>query len=343
MKVHLKQRGRASIDFIADLGAVSARLSAVVDGGLQGLHLDLEADLDARTEQISAVLEGQAPHWLQSNIAEWCSTHHGAIAHQAFAEISPTLAPEFERLAQGPTRIETPPNMTYPDYWEGVEFHRTSGGWLRRHQGFIHGELIHPLYVGKHFPGQIFKQRADVLKELGDREFLRILEMGTSSGHYTIELARRYPNAELTGVELSLPMLEQAQRVANENHLKWRLIQAAAEDTRLPESCFDLVTSYILLHEVPNEASKRIFREGFRLLAPRGVLFMCDVRPFWDMQPLEEWRAHYKALHGGEPYWREAATLDLAQLAAEVGFANPRSYGLGAARYPWVTIAERPA
>lgn len=343
MKVHLRQRGRAGMDFAADLGAVSTRLCATVDSRLQSLGLELEEDLDARTEQIAGALEDHAPHWLQRNIAEWCSTSHGAIAHDAFAEIKPLLAPEFERLAQGPTQIETAPNMAYPDYWKGVEFHRTAGGWLREHQGFIHGELIHPLYVGKHFPGQIFKQRTDVLDELGGREFRRILELGASSGHYTIQLARKYPKAELTGVELSLPMLEQAQRVANEHNLRWRLVQAAAEDTGLPASSFDLVTSYILLHEVPNEATRRIFQEGLRLLQPGGVLFMCDVRPFRSMDRLEEWRAHYKALHGGEPYWREAASLDLAQLAAEAGFANPRSYGLGAAGYPWVTIAERPA
>ena len=343
MKFHLRQRGRASMDFAADLGGVSTRLATAVDNRLQGLGLELKGDLDARTEQIAAVLEGWVPHWLERNIAEWCSISHGAIAHDAFAEIKPLLAPEFERLAQGATQIETTPNMAYPDYWEGVEFHRTAGGWLREHQGFIHGELIHPLYVGKHFPGQIFKQRADVLNELGSREFRRILELGASSGHYTIELAHRYPNAELTGVELSLPMLEQAQRVANENNLRWRLIQAAAEDTGLPASSFDLVTSYILLHEIPNEATRRIFEEGLRLLQPGGVLFMCDVRPFRDMDRLEEWRTHYKALHGGEPHWRKAANLDLAQLAAAVGFANPRSYGLGAAGYPWVTVAERPA
>ena len=37
----------------------------------------------------------------------------------------------------------------------------------------IHGELIHPLYVARNFPGQIFRQRTEVLKELGPRRLAK--------------------------------------------------------------------------------------------------------------------------------------------------------------------------
>ena len=340
MDINLKQSGRARIDFAAELGAIQAQLTAAVDK--QVAAMDLPDDLDAQVEQVRDKLDRYIPGWFLRQIKEWSSTHHGKITHHAFDEIRLELMPEFERLSRGPTRIESSPDMVCPDYWQGVEFHRTTGGWEREHQGFIHGELIHPLYIGKKFPGQIFKQRAQVLEELGDRPFSRILEMGTSSGHYSIQIARRYPDAELTGVELSLPMLQQAQRVANENNLKWCLIQAAAEATGLPDSSFDLVTSYILLHELPTAVTRQVFEEGLRLLEPGGMLLMSDVRPFRDMTRLEQWRSYSDSLYGGEPYWREAASLDLAQLAAKTGFVNARSYGLGERHYPWVTIAQKP-
>lgn len=341
MDFQLKQRGRASIDFAADLAGVSGRLAQRVNAKLA--HVELADDLDERDAQVRAVTDSMHAHWFSQSIGEWSGTTHGVITNDAFQEIKDDLLPTFDALAKGPTRIEADPDMTYPSYWEGVDFHRTTGGWVREHQGFVHGELIHPLYVGKNFPGGIFKQRYDVLAELGDRSFERIVELGTSSGHFTLQLAKRYPGAELTGIELSLPMLEQAQRFANERGLTWRLVQAAAEDTGLPDQAYDLVASYILLHELPSAATRAVFAEAYRLLEPGGVMFMSDIRPFRDLSKLEEWRSRDGALRGGEPYWCEAASLDLAEVAAEAGFEDAKSYGLGDYHYPWVTVARKPA
>ena len=340
MEVRLKQRGRAAIDFAADLGSVNARLAASVNSRVA--TLDLADDLDERMAQVERELADSETHWFSNHLGEWSATHHGVITAEAFEEIKADLLPEFERLAKGPTQIEANPDCKIPDYWVGVDFHRTTGGWVREHQGFIHGELIHPRYVAKNYPGMIFQQRAQVLEELGERNYERILDMGCSSAHYTIQLARRYPQADITGCELGLPMLEQAQRVANENGLKWRLIQAAAEDTGLPDASFDLVTSYIILHEIPAAGARAIFKEAFRLLEPGGTMLMSDVRPYRDLSKAEEWRAEHLAQRGGEPYWREAARLNLADLATDIGFVDAKSYGLGERHYPWVTIATKP-
>ncbi|MEM8981460.1 MAG: class I SAM-dependent methyltransferase [Pseudomonadota bacterium] len=340
MEFQLKQRGRASIDFAADLAGVAGRLSFSVNSELQ--KLELADDMDARDEQVTAAADGINAHWFATRMGEWSGTSHGVITHEAFEEIKDELLPAFETLRQGPTQIEANPNLDYPEYWQNVDFHRTTGGWTREHQGFIHGELIHPLYVGKNFPGGIFKQRFDVLSELPERAFANIVEFGTSSGHYTLQLARKYPDAALTGVELSLPMLEQAQRFANEQGLKWRLIQAPAEQTGLPDASADLVTSYILLHELPETATRAVFAEAFRLLEPDGYVFMSDIRPTRDLDKLAQWRSMDNARRGGEPYWCEAAGLDLAAVASDAGFVDARTYGLGQYNYPWVTIARKP-
>lgn len=72
------------------------------------------------------------------------------------------------------------------------------------------------------------------------------------------------------------------------------------------------------------------------------MMFMSDIRPFRDLSRLQEWRAIDNASRGGEPYWCEAASLDLAEVAAQAGFADAKSYGLGQFNYPWVTIARKP-
>ncbi|MEM6808334.1 MAG: class I SAM-dependent methyltransferase [Pseudomonadota bacterium] len=340
MQFQLRQRGRSSIDFAASLSATAAKLRPRVDAAVAALKLP--EDLAARLDHVDTALRAHPARWFQVRLMNWASQHHGQITSDAFDEIADDLDSEFERLARGPTRIETRPGFQPPSYWDGVAFHRTTGGWTREHQGFIHGELIHPLYVARNFPGGIFKQRRAVLDELSERDYLRILELGTSSGHFTVALAEHYPNAEITGVEPSVPMLEQAQRFANERGWRWRLIQGIAEETGLPDESFDLVTSYILLHELPVAATRRVFAEAFRLLEPGGTLFMSDVRPFRDMDALAQWRQADLARRTGEPHWCDAASLDLSALATEVGFEAASSYGVGSANYPWVTVATKP-
>jgi SAM-dependent methyltransferase len=231
-----------------------------------------------------------------------------------------------------------------PDYFKGVWIHRTTGGWDGHpYQGFVHGELIHREYVAKNYPGQIFKQRREVLDELPRRDYRRVLEMGTSSGHFTVQIADAFPQAEIWGVDLSLRMLEQAQRVGNEHGYAWKLFQMAAEDTGFDAASFDLVASYIVLHEIPAEITRAQMREAFRLLRPGGDMIFCDVTRYAALDKLGVFWAEYTAVNGGEPFWREAASLDLAQAAKDAGFAAVRSYGMHGKPYPWIVYGHKPA
>jgi hypothetical protein len=58
---------------------------------------------------------------------------------------------------------------------------------------------------------------------------------------------------------------------------------------------------------------------------------------------LGAWRADAGAKKGGEPYWREAASLDWSETAREVGFVDVSEGGLNGALYPWVIIGTKPA
>ena len=346
MKVELRQRGRASVDFLADIGAWAGGLAPTINAAMEqrGLVDDgLAADLDDRLEQVDHDMADSPPYFAWSQLGEWLSGRHGVAAREAFEQIRADIMPELERLQTGPTTLERAATDPTPDYAQGVEFHRTTGGWDGHpYQGFIHGEIIHRKYVAKNYPGDIFDQRRQVLSELPRDDYKRIFEMGTSSGHFTVPLQETFPQAEIWGCDMSAIMMEQAQRAANERGWHWHLLQVPAEDTGLEAESFDLVASFILLHEMPARAIRAIFKEAFRLLQPGGDMLMSDVRPFRDMDRLTEWRAYYAAVHGGEPHWLEAATIDLAAAAEEVGFVNARSYGLEPLRYPWVTVAHKP-
>jgi len=137
-------------------------------------------------------------------------------------------------------------------------------------------------------------------------------------------------------------MLEHSQRVANEQQWPWRLLQRAAEDTGLESDQFDLVTSYIVLHEMPVSAIRAMFKEALRLLKPGGEILMSDVTRYAELSKLDQWKADRGAQYGGEPYWRESASLDLKEVAESAGFSEVTAGGMNGQKYPYIVQATKP-
>lgn len=338
----LKQRGRASLDFLAQLGVASAPVSQKVTSEISD-RLDVDSlpdDLDEREEAIDNALSDSTAFATQRLMGDWHSRSHGRISWEAFEEIKPELQPVLDATTKGPASLVLDPELKLPAYWEGVHFHRTEGGWdAHEYMGYVHGEIIHKKMVARFFPGGIFKQRQNVAGMAPRESYERILDMGCSSGHFTTALAKTYPDAQITGVELSARMLEHAHRTANANGWNWKLYQRAAENTGFEDASFDLVASYILIHEIPADVVEQVFAEAFRVLEPGGDMIMSDATRYADLDKLSVWKADRSAKYGGEPFWRETASLDLAEIARKVGFVDVSADGI----YPHVVKGRKPA
>jgi SAM-dependent methyltransferase len=337
----LRQRGRASIDYLAQLAIAARRMGAAVDKAITERVSDPEAlpdDLDERLAYMDAALADVPEYAVQQLLGDWHARMHGRICVEAFEEIEEDLADTFAAVEQGPASLRLNPELDPPAYWKGVHFHRTTGGWEGHpHMGYIHGELIHKKIVGRFFPGGIFQQRRTVAAMAPRESYARILDMGCSSGHFTTALAQTYPSAQIYGVDLSARMLEHAWRTANAHGWNWILSQQPAEATDFEDGTFDLVASYILLHEMPAEAIVKLFAEAYRLLEPGGDLLMSDVTRYADLDKLAVWKADRDALFGGEPHWRESASLDLVAIAREAGFVDVTTSG----PYPYVILGRK--
>jgi SAM-dependent methyltransferase len=345
MDIELEQRGRASIDFLVSAARASGRLEPAVrtDMAAAGLgEATLAEDLDDRLAQVDMALSGSAAFRVRNLLSEWLSVNHGLVARDAFEAIRPALQPQIEALSQGPATLTVLPHFTPPEYLDGVWIHRTHGGWDgHEHQGLIHAEFVHRRYLTSVYGGDIFAQRRAVLDHLPRRDYRRIFEMGVSSGYHTLGLADAFPQAQISGCDCSGAMLEEARRRANERRLPWTLFVGRAEDTRLPPQSFDLVSSFILLHELPARIIAEVFAEAWRLLEPGGAMIMTDVPPYAQQDKLSVWRQDRGAVHGGEPYWREAGQVDTVALARAAGFAAARAFPLPGGGGYWVTLAEK--
>ena len=344
MKTQLRQRGRAEISLVADLGQVGGHLRRAVRHEIESRlpPESLAADLDERNEQIEATLHDSRAYENYLTLHRWSLNNLTRAAFDAFEANRGELEPQLTNPLQGPATLTVPPDIDIPAYWHNW-FHKTTGGWDgHEHMGFIHGELIHRWVVNSTFPGGIFAQRAAAANECPRSDYRRILDMGCSTGHFTAALQKRFPEAEIFGTDCSLRLLNYTVRVANENGWPWRLYRVTNEHTGFPDAHFDLVTSYIVLHELPRTAIRETFAEAFRVLRPGGDMLMADVVRYAEMDPIAVWQQDRAAHREKEPFWRESATFDLAAAASDAGFVNTRSYGLGATKYPWIVSGRKP-
>lgn len=163
-----------------------------------------------------------------------------------------------------------------------------------------------------------------------------IVDLGCSVGMSTFALQATFPEATVTGVDLSPYFLAIAKyrtemRLAgNGTRLQgttatasmptW--IHGAAEATGLPDHSYDLVSACLLFHELPQSAAIAVFQEARRLLRPGGVF------AFMDMNPKSEIYAAMPPyiltlLKSTEPYLDQYFALDVEQALIDAGFERP--------------------
>ncbi|MBW4468532.1 MAG: methyltransferase domain-containing protein [Pegethrix bostrychoides GSE-TBD4-15B] len=151
-----------------------------------------------------------------------------------------------------------------------------------------------------------------------------ILDLGCSVGMSSFALQSIYPQAQITGVDLSPYFLAVAQYRAEQRFsastITW--IHAAAEATGLPDASFDLVSAHLVFHELPQRAAVEILQEARRLLRPGGHLAIMDMNPrsevFAKMPPYI-----LTLLKSTEPYLDQYFGLALEQAICAAGFSQP--------------------
>ena len=162
------------------------------------------------------------------------------------------------------------PNLVYPDYYSSENFHGIEGGYLTTAAAVTYDPITQ--YV---LPPSETWVRQMAIKSI-EVQPSRIVDLGCGTGSTTVLLKSAFPQAEVTGLDLSPYMLVMATRKGQqaEKHINW--IQADAQDTGLPEASYDLVTASLLFHETPPTVSEQIFLEASRLLKPGGQMIVLD-------------------------------------------------------------------
>jgi ubiquinone/menaquinone biosynthesis C-methylase UbiE len=166
-----------------------------------------------------------------------------------------------------------------------------------------------------------------------------ILDLGCSVGMSTEALLGAFPRARLAGVDLSAHFLAVARHRARERGYAARWLHRAAEATGLPAAGFDLVSAFLVFHELPQRAARAVLAEAHRLVRPGGHLALMD------MDPKSAVYAKMPAylltlLKSTEPYLDEYFGLDLEGAIVQAGFEPPTTVPVSARHR--TLVARRP-
>lgn len=162
------------------------------------------------------------------------------------------------------------PHLLYPPYYQSQNFHGVAGGYLTNGAAVTYDAVTQYVLL----PNENWNRQAviDAIKV----KPRKILDLGCGTGSTTILLKQAFPDAAITGLDLSPYMLAIANYKANQLGYQIKWVHGLAEATNLPDNSFDIVTASLLFHETPPQIAQAILKECLRLLTPGGQVIIFD-------------------------------------------------------------------
>jgi len=115
------------------------------------------------------------------------------------------------------------------------------------------------------FSDQRARPASDLIAQIKLDHPRRIIDLGCGTGNSTEQLHRRWPAAEINGLDSSGAMLRQAKQ----NHPDWRWIESPIESWQ-PQGPYDLIFSNAALHWVADH--RALFLRLLNSVEPGGAL-----------------------------------------------------------------------
>jgi ubiquinone/menaquinone biosynthesis C-methylase UbiE len=237
------------------------------------------------------------------------------------------------------------PDLKYPGYYV-TSFHAYEEGnlgWQPALEVEVAAHAVHArIWQDAQAKGDARLRQSyhDVIKATLTIEPKDIADLGCSVGMSTFAMQATYPHANIIGIDLSPYFLAvahyraQQRQNGTEYGVQQRFLPAAqalpmphwlhapAEATGLPDASFDLVSAFLIFHELPQSAAISILQEARRLLRPGGYFAMMDMNPrseiYAKMPPYI-----LTLLKSTEPYLDQYFALDLEQACIDAGFERP--------------------
>lgn len=275
------------------------------------------------------------------------SGRHGIVPmHETFRTVLEERLDQ--QLPEGLLTLD--PDFVPPAYFTEIDIHQHPGGTCGDTlAGIVYERGSRSMWPGGSKDRGLHPRFNAIAKSICEPN--RILDLGCGFGKSTQPFTEDFPAAEVIGIDVSAPCLKLAAVTAFEEqsqNIQYR--QSCAEETPFTSERFDLVTSTMLLHEMPPKAIRALIQESFRLLDKGGYAIHLDYSA--DDDPFNRF-IHYGHSHrNNEPYMRPLNEMDLSGALRDAGFEdisiapfeespNALSSANTAWRFPWIVIKAR--
>ncbi len=112
--------------------------------------------------------------------------------------------------------------------------------------------------------------------QLGRAPGERLLDVGCGTATLSVELARRFPEAHVAGLDADGAALAIARAKAAGAGVRLDLEQAFADRMPFPPGSFDAAVSSLFFHHLTSDTKRRVLAEILRVLKPGGSLHVAD-------------------------------------------------------------------
>ena len=119
---------------------------------------------------------------------------------------------------------------------------------------------------------ETFKRR--LIQQANIQPKMKVLDLGCGTGTLTLMLKRAHFEAEVTGLDGDPQVLDIARDKSRGTDIQWD--EGLASSLPYPDSVFDRVVTSLVIHHLVTDDKRRAFKEIYRVLKPRGELYVLD-------------------------------------------------------------------
>jgi SAM-dependent methyltransferase len=268
-----------------------------VFGYIKGMHATHLIDIGTKLglfDTLARFRDGLTPEALASELGMypkyvhfWCETACALELLDYDPAVGYRLAPFMNELLAQPEatyylgRFPDVHLLVARDYAQYPELFRTGG--LHRYQEhderFFRGVAEATRALPRMFLDAVVPKLPALQKRL--EAGANILDVGCGGGYAIVEFAERYPNVHCVGIEVEPNSVRLAEDLIRSRGLADRVIARHVDGASWPKDfvgAFDVVTTFLVLHEIHPGLKEAVIGHCARALRPGGQVLIFDER-----------------------------------------------------------------